>query len=98
MGLNQCPGNAWNPQSNAILERIHQVLVDGLVTFDIENKPIGVNRDDLFDEYLTAVAYAIRSSYHQTHGHSSAQLISGGNMFLQDQSILIKIQSMRINS
>ena len=26
----QCPRNAWNPQSNAILERILQVLVDDL--------------------------------------------------------------------
>ena len=45
MGVKQCLNNAWNPQSNAILERIHQVLADGLVTFELENKPIGVNKD-----------------------------------------------------
>ena len=28
MGLKQCPSSLWNPQSNAILERIHQVLAD----------------------------------------------------------------------
>ena len=33
MGLKRCPNNAWNPQSNAILEQIHQVLADSLVTF-----------------------------------------------------------------
>ena len=81
MGLKQCPSNAWNPQLNAILERIHQVLADGLVTFDLENTPIDVNEDDPFDEYLTAVSYAIRSSYHQTHGHSPAQLVFGRDMF-----------------
>ena len=40
MGLKQKPSNAWNLQSNAILERIHQVLGDFLVTFDLENTPI----------------------------------------------------------
>ena len=49
MGLKQCPSNAWNPQSNAILERIHQVLADRLVTFNLENKPNNVNKDDPFD-------------------------------------------------
>ena len=48
---------------------------------DLENKPIDVNEDDPFDEYLTVVSYAIRSSYHQTHGHSPAQLVYGRNMF-----------------
>ena len=81
MGLKQCPSKAYNPQSNTILEQIHQVLADGLVTFDLENKPIDVNIDDSFDEHLTAVSYAIRSSYHQTHGHSPAQLLFGRDMF-----------------
>ena len=56
IGLKQCPSNAWNPQSNAILERIHQVLADGLVKFDLENKPIDVNKDNPFDEYPTVVS------------------------------------------
>ncbi|OEU16421.1 hypothetical protein FRACYDRAFT_239015 [Fragilariopsis cylindrus CCMP1102] len=67
MGLKQKPSNAWNPQSNAILERIHQVLGDGLATFDLENTPIDLDNEDPFDEYLSSVAYAIRSSYHQSH-------------------------------
>ena len=82
MGLKKCPSNAWNPQSNAILERIHQVLADGLVTFDLEGTPIDEDNEDPFDEYLTAVSYAIRSSYHQSHGHSPAQLVFGRDMFL----------------
>ena len=55
MGLKQCPSNAWNPQSNAILERIYQVLADGLATFDLEGTHIDVNALDPFDKYLTAV-------------------------------------------
>jgi hypothetical protein len=31
---------------------------------------------------LSAVSYALRSSYHQAHGHSPAQLIYGRDMFL----------------
>ena len=81
MSLKWCPSNAWNPQSNAILERIHQVLVDSLVTFDLEGTPFDEDNDDPFDGYLTAVLYAIRSSIHQLHGHSSAQLVFGRDMF-----------------
>ena len=81
IGLKKCPSNAWNPQSNAVLERIHQFFADGLVTFDLENKLIDVNKDNPFDEYLTALSYTIRSSYHQTHGHSPTQLVFGRDMF-----------------
>jgi hypothetical protein len=82
MGLKMKPSNAWNPQSNAILERVHQVLADGLLTFDLEGTPIDENNEDPFEEYLSAVSYALRSSYHQAHGHSPAQLIYGRDMFL----------------
>ena len=61
IGFKKCPSNAWNPQSNAILERIHQVLADGLVTFNLEGTPIDLDEEDPFDEYLTAVSYVIRS-------------------------------------
>ena len=82
MGLKMKPSNAWNPQSNAILERVHQVLADGLLTFDLEGTLIDEDNDDPFEEYLSAVSYALRSSYHQAHGYSPAQLIYGRDMFL----------------
>jgi len=82
MGLTRKPSSSWNPQSNAILERIHQVLAEGLRAFDLDNKEIAEDNDDPFEEYLSAVAYAIRSAYHQTHGHSPAQLVYGRDMFL----------------
>ena len=80
MGLKKCPSNAWNPQSNTILEQIHQVSADGLVTFDLEETPIDEDEEDPFDEYLTALLYAIRSFYHQSFGHSPAQLVFGRDM------------------
>ena len=82
MGLKQCSSNAWNPQSNAFLEQIHQVLVDGLVVaFHLEGTHIDKDEEDSFDDYLTAVLYIIRSFYHQSHGHSSTQLVFGRDMF-----------------
>ena len=77
MGLKRCPSNAWNQQSNAILEWIHRVLADGLVKFDIKGTPFDLEEEDPFDEYLIAVLYAIRSSHHQLHRHSPAQLVFG---------------------
>ena len=81
MGLKKCSSNAWNPQSNTILERIHQGLVDELVTFNLEGTHIDEDTEDSFDEYLTAVLYAIRSSYYQSHEHSPVQLVFGSDMF-----------------
>jgi hypothetical protein len=54
------PSNAWNPQSNAILENIHQVLADGLLTFDLKGTPINEGKDDPFEECLSAVSSALR--------------------------------------
>ena len=70
MGLKRKESNSWNPQSNSILKRIHQVLGDGLRAFDLDNIDINPEDDDPFDEYITAVAYAICCAYHQSHGHS----------------------------
>jgi len=82
MGLKPVVGNSWNPQSNSVLERIHQVLGDGLRVFDLENKQIDPNEDDPFQEYLSAVSYAIRSGYHQMHGYFPTQMVYGRDMFI----------------
>ena len=37
MGLKEKTSLPWNPQSNAILKRIHQVLADCLTSFDLED-------------------------------------------------------------
>ena len=77
MGLKKKPSNSWNLQSNAILERIHQVLGDGLRAFDLDSMDIDKDDDDPFDEYITAVAYVICCAYHRTHGNSPGQLVFG---------------------
>ena len=80
MGIKTKPSGAWNPQSNSVLERVHQVLGDCLRSFNLEQKEL--NPNDPFEEFLTAAAYAIRSAHHTTLGYSPAQLVFGRDMFM----------------
>jgi hypothetical protein len=65
---------SWNPQSNAILERIHQVLQDALTSVDLDNMDIEDDNEDPFNECLTKASYAIRSAFHATHGYSPSTI------------------------
>ena len=56
MGMKPAVGNSCNPQSNSVLEIIHQVLGNGLRVFDLESKQIDPNEDNPFEEYLSAVS------------------------------------------
>ena len=58
------------------------MLAEGLRAFDLDNKEFNPDNDDPFEEYLSAVSYAICSAYHQTHDHSPAQLVFERDMFL----------------
>ena len=79
-GLKRKPSLSWNPQSNGIIERVHQVLTDGLRTFELEKQEL--NETDPWSPFLAACAYAIRSTYHTTLQASPAQLIFGRDMIL----------------
>jgi hypothetical protein len=59
MGSKKKPSAAWNPQSNAILERIPQVLADCIRSFNLEERVFNELDDDPFEEYLTAAAFSI---------------------------------------
>jgi len=82
MGMKEKVSLPWNPQSNSVLERIHQILADCLRTFELEDKEIDSSAADPFEEYLAQAAYAIRSGFHATHGYSPGELVFGRNMFL----------------
>ena len=82
MGLKVKESLTWNPQSNAILKKIHQVLANCLVSFELEDVDINSNNQDLFEECLAMISYAIRRAFHKTHGHSSGQLVFGCDMFM----------------
>ena len=69
-----------NPQSNAILERIHQVVGSMLKTKDLVN--IKFDELDMWNPILASVAYAIRCRNHSTLNATPGQLIFGRDMLL----------------
>lgn len=83
----------YNPQSNGIIERVHQVLGDMLRTFELEKQEL--NENDPWSEFLSAAAYAIRSTYHTTLEATPAQLVFGRDMLLP---VKIEADWARINN
>lgn len=69
-----------NPQANAILERIHQVVGSMLKTKDLVEVVFDVV--DLWSEILASIAYAVRCSYHSTLKGTPGQLVFGRDMLL----------------
>lgn len=69
-----------NPQSNAILERIHQVVGSMLKTKDLVN--IEFDELDMWSPILASVAYAIRCSHQSTLNTTHGQLVFGRDMLL----------------
>ena len=47
MGLKEKPSLLWNPQSNSILERIHQALANCLTAFELEDLDINTELLDV---------------------------------------------------
>jgi preprotein translocase subunit YajC len=82
-GLRQKPTTDYNPQANAILERVHQVLGNQLRTFELEKEELP--KENPFEPFLTATAYAIRSTYHTTLQATPGQLVFGRDMILPIQ-------------
>jgi hypothetical protein len=79
-GLIQKNSTEYNPQSNGIIERVHQVLGNALRNFEIEKREL--DNQNPWDEFLSAAAFAIRSTHHMTLGASPAQLVFKRDMFL----------------
>jgi hypothetical protein len=80
MGIKPKKGTAHNPQSNSIIERIHQVLGNALRSFELEERDL--DEEDPWEEFLTAAAYAIRCTFHTTLGATPGQLVFGRDMHL----------------
>jgi hypothetical protein len=59
-GMKEKPSSSYNPQSNGIVERVHQVLGNALRTFELENKELDTNEDP-WGPFLSAAAWAIGS-------------------------------------
>ena len=81
MGIKEKPTTDYNPQANAILERIHQVLGNQLRSFELEDRAL-TKEESTFEPFLTACAYAIRCTYHTTLQATPGQLVFGRDMIL----------------
>ena len=79
-GIKAKPITVRNPQANAIVERVHQVLGNMVRTFELENTYLDEN--DPWKGILSATAFAIRSTYHTTLQKSPGQLVFGRDMML----------------
>ena len=82
-GMKEKPSSSYNPQSNGIVERVHQVLGNALRTFELENKELDTN--DPWGPFLSAAAWAIRSTVHTTLDATPGQLVFGRDMLLPIQ-------------
>ena len=61
-GMKDKPSISYNPQSNGIIQPVHQVLGNALRTFELEEKELDTN--DPWGYFLGAAAWAIHSTVH----------------------------------
>ena len=79
-GIKPKPITVRNPQANAIVERVHQVIGNIIRTFELENNYL--DEADPWKGILSATAFAVRSTFHTTLKQSPGQLIFGRDMML----------------
>ena len=77
-GIKRKPTTIKNPQANAILERLHQVLGQMLRTSELDMAK--TNTPDDVDVFLDNTAWAICSIYHTVLKASPDAAIFGCNM------------------
>ena len=77
-GITSKPTSVKNPQANAILEQVHQVISSMLRTAEIDMAP-SVEPSNI-DKFVTNIAWAIRSTYHTVLKASPGAAIFGRDM------------------
>ena len=77
-GIKGKPITVRNPQANATVERVHQVIGNIIRTFELEDNYL--DEDDPRKGILSATAFAVRSTYHTTLQKSPGQLVFGRDM------------------
>ena len=82
-GVKGKPITVRNPQANAIVERVHQVIGNMIRTFELENNYL--DEDDPWKGILSATAFAVRSTFHTTLQNSPGQLVFGRDMIFNIQ-------------
>ena len=79
------PSSKRNPQANAILERAHGTIGNMIRTFNVEQ--IELDEEDPFAGLVSAVGFAIRSTYHTTLQATPGQLVYGRDMIFPIQHL-----------
>ena len=69
------PITTRNPQTNAIVEIIHQVIGNIIRTFELETSYI--DEENPWKGILSATVFTVRSTYHTTLQHTPGQLVFG---------------------
>lgn len=77
-GIKAKPITIRNPQANAIIERIHQVVGDMIRTYD--TNAIDEDAENPFEGLTSAICWAIRSTYHTTLKATPGQAVFGRDM------------------
>lgn len=80
-GIRPKPSTSRNPQSNGVIERVHQTLHNMLRTFDLQMQEF--DPIEPWRGYLSAAAFSIRSTYHTTLKSTPAELVFGRDMIFQ---------------
>ena len=79
-GVQAKPITVRNPQANAIVERVHQVIGNIIRTFELEHNYM--DDDNPWKGILSATAFAVRSTFHTTLKNTPGQLVFGRDMIL----------------
>ena len=74
-----------NPQSNAPVEQVHQVILNMIFTNDIYNKTDYIYP---WNETLAYIAWAIRSSYHRSIQYIPGQAVFGRYIIVNVVSVV----------
>jgi len=82
-GMTKQLSSPHNPKADGITERIHQVINDMLVTFELKEQQL--DPQEPWSRILSAAAFAVRSAHHTTPEATPAQSIFGRDMLLPVQ-------------
>ena len=94
-GITGRPCTVKNPQSNAILERVHDVIKTSLRTQGHSNPPSNIEEANIIvDSLLASAQYAIRVCIHKTYGVSPGSIVFHRDMLLP-LPIIVDLQQLR---
>jgi hypothetical protein len=71
---------SFNPQSNGILDRVHLMLNDALITAEVDDRELDDRNP--WGPFLSSAAYSIHSNFHTTLKATPGQLLFGRDMVL----------------